>query len=44
MNGSVLRPIAFMVMPFRKRAVPNAPEGAPKEVDFDALWDRAYGA
>lgn len=42
MNGSALRPIAFMVMPFRKRAVPNAPEGAPKEVDFDALWDRAF--
>jgi len=42
MNGSELRPIAFMVMPFRKRAVANAPEGAPKEVDFDALWDRAF--
>ena len=42
MNGSALRPIAFMVMPFRKRAVANAPEGAPKEVDFDALWDRAF--
>jgi len=42
MNGSELRPIAFMVMPFRKRAVANAPDGAPKEVDFDALWDRAF--
>ncbi len=42
MNGSALRPIAFMVMPFRKRAIPNAPEGSPKEVDFDALWDRAF--
>ena len=42
MNGSTLRPVAFMVMPFRKRPVPNAPEGGPKEVDFDALWDRAF--
>jgi hypothetical protein len=42
MNGSALRPIAFMVMPFRKRTVTNAPEGDPKEVDFDALWDRAF--
>ena len=42
MNGTALRPIAFMVMPFRKRPVPNPAEGAPKEVDFDALWDRAF--
>lgn len=42
MNGSALRPIAFMVMPFRKRPVPNPTEGAPKEVDFDAIWDRAF--
>ena len=42
MNGSTLRPVAFMVMPFRKRPVQNAPEGGPKEVDFDALWDRAF--
>jgi tetratricopeptide (TPR) repeat protein len=27
-----------MVMPFRKRPVPSPPEGAPGEVDFDALW------
>ena len=42
MSQSAPRPVAFMVMPFRKKAVPNAPEGAPKEVDFDALWDHAY--
>ena len=42
MNGSTPRPIAFMVMPFRKRPVPVPVEGAPKEVDFDALWDRAF--
>jgi hypothetical protein len=35
------RPIAFMVMPFRKRPIPNPPPGAPAEVDFDGLWDRA---
>lgn len=42
MNGAPIRPIAFMVMPFRKRPVPNAPGKAPKEIDFDALWDRAF--
>ncbi|UFS72104.1 TRAFs-binding domain-containing protein [Geomonas sp. RF6] len=42
MSASELRPIAFMVMPFRKRPVPGAPEGAPKELDCDALWDRAF--
>jgi hypothetical protein len=31
-----------MVMPFRKRQIPNPPEGAPNEVDFDALWDQAF--
>lgn len=42
MNDTALRPVAFMIMPFRKRRVPNAPKGAPKEVDFDALWDQAF--
>ena len=31
-----------MVMPFRRKAVPNPPLGAPVEVDFDSLWDQAY--
>ncbi len=38
-----LRPVCFMVMPFRKRKVTGPTgEGAPKEIDFDALWDKAY--
>ena len=42
-NQSELRPVCFMVMPFRKKKVtgPTA-EGAPNEVDFDALWDKAF--
>jgi len=39
---ATLRPVAFMVMPFRKRKIPSTPKGAPNEVDFDALWDRAF--
>jgi hypothetical protein len=36
-----IRPIAFMVMPFGKRTVAPRSKKAPKEVDFDALWDHA---
>jgi tetratricopeptide (TPR) repeat protein len=42
MAEPTLRPIAFMVMPFRKRPIANQQEGLPAEVDFDALWDRAF--
>ena len=31
-----------MVMPFRKRPVPSPPQGAPPEIDFDALWFEAF--
>jgi tetratricopeptide (TPR) repeat protein len=31
-----------MVMPFRRKPVPNPPANAPTEVDFDSLWDLAY--
>jgi Tetratricopeptide Repeats-Sensor len=38
-----LRPVCFMVMPFRKKKVPEPkPPGAPAEVDCDALWDKAF--
>jgi hypothetical protein len=37
-----LRPVCFIAMPFGTKRVANAREGAPKEVDFDALWDKAY--
>jgi tetratricopeptide (TPR) repeat protein len=42
MTSSAPRPVAFMVMPFRRKPVPNPPPDGPAEVDFDALWDLAY--
>ena len=39
---SKLRPVAFMVMPFGKRTIASPPEGAPAQLDCDALWDRAF--
>ncbi len=43
MSDDELRPVCFMVMPFRKRRVTGPTrEGAPGEVDFDGLWDKAY--
>jgi hypothetical protein len=42
MTVSPPRPVAFMVMPFRKRTVPSPPEGAPREIDFDSLWYNAF--
>lgn len=42
MSTTTPRPIAFMVMPFRKRQILLPPDGAPIEVDFDALWDKAF--
>lgn len=38
----VVRPVCFMVMPFRRRPVTDAREGAPKELDCDRLWDAAF--
>jgi hypothetical protein len=29
-------------MPFRRRTVPSPPQGAPAQLDCDALWDRAF--
>ncbi len=43
MTAPALRPICYMVMPFRtKRVDEPRPTGAPVEIDFDALWERAY--
>ena len=40
---SELLPICYMVMPFRRKPVEEPrPAGAPAEIDFDALWERAY--
>ena len=37
------RPVCYMVMPFRRKKVEEPrPSGAPVDVDFDALWERAY--
>jgi len=37
------KPVCFMVMPFRRRKVEGqVGEGAPGELDCDALWDRVY--
>lgn len=37
-----LRPICFMVMPFKRKSVSRAAPGAPAEVDFDRLWEEAF--
>ena len=40
---SDLQPVCYMVMPFRQKKVEEPrPSGAPAEIDFDALWERAY--
>jgi len=31
-----------MVMPFRTRTVESSPKGAPNNINFNALWDRAF--
>ncbi len=35
------KPICFMVMPFGTKSVQPAVEGAPKQIDFDELWNKA---
>jgi hypothetical protein len=37
-----MKPVCFMVMPFRRKPVTQAESGAPREVDFDRLWDAAF--
>ena len=42
-DNQELRPVCFMVMPFRKKKVTGPTgDGAPNEIDCDALWDKAY--
>lgn len=36
------KPICFMVMPFGTKPVVPAVRGAPAQVDFDALWNKAF--
>ncbi|MEJ8848024.1 TRAFs-binding domain-containing protein [Variovorax rhizosphaerae] len=42
MNGAVLRPLCFMVMPYGTKATLAEPGKGPVEIDFNALWDNAY--
>lgn len=37
-----LRKIAFVAMPFRTKSTGLQPKDGPTQVDFDALWDRAF--
>ncbi|HEX9619275.1 MAG TPA: TRAFs-binding domain-containing protein [Polyangiaceae bacterium] len=37
-----MKPVCFVVMPFRTKAVTQAKEGAPKELNCDRLWDVAF--
>ncbi len=41
-NDDGLRPVCFIAMPFNVKRVVGAEDGAPSDVDFDALWDKAY--
>ncbi len=36
------RPLCFMVMPYGRKATQAEPGKGPAEIDFNALWDRAY--
>jgi len=36
------KPICFMVMPFGIKPVEPRVAGAPEQIDFDALWSKAY--
>jgi len=40
-SANDLRPVCFMVMPYKRKPVTGAAPGAPAEVDFDMLWERA---
>lgn len=37
-----MKPICFMVMPFRRKTVIDAKPGAPRELDCDRLWDLVF--
>jgi hypothetical protein len=36
------KPICFMIMPYGKKATQAEPSVGVAEIDFNALWDRAY--
>src|SRR3954447_24401775 len=35
-------PVAFVVMPFSRKATGRTEEHVPAEIDFDALWERVH--
>ncbi len=37
-----VRPLCFMVMPYGRKPTQAEPGKGPAEIDFNALWDRAY--
>jgi MAP3K TRAFs-binding domain len=37
-----VRPLCFMIMPFGRKATQAEAGKGPAEIDFNALWDRAY--
>ena len=42
-DTAAIKPVCYMVMPFRRKKVDDPrPAGSPAEIDFDALWERAY--
>ncbi|RVM95939.1 TRAFs-binding domain-containing protein [Sinorhizobium meliloti] len=38
----MLKPLCFMVMPYGRKSTQAEPGKGPGDVDFNALWDRAY--
>lgn len=38
----MIKPLCFMVMPYGRKATQAEPGKGPTEIDFNALWDRAY--
>ena len=38
----MIRPLCFMVMPYGRKATQAEAGRSPGEIDFNALWDRAY--
>lgn len=38
----MLKPICFMVMPYGRKATQVEARMGPSEIDFNALWDKAY--
>ena len=41
-DAKMPKPICFMIMPYGKKATQAEPSVGVAEIDFNALWDRAY--